>query len=213
MRLIKFYSTKDEYGYFSNFALYPIFINGVIWPSSEHFFQASKFLNNDIAEKIRVSKSPFEAAQLGRTRSTPIRDDWEDIKIEIMRLALEKKFYQYHDLKIKLLDTGEMVIVEHTANDHYWADGGDGTGKNMLGFLLMELRQKIKKQFPNEQWILPPWVAFPDIDQLDMFWRMGLGENFMYTWAKWYNTQSKEIKLQYQLSFPEPELWKGFYSY
>ena len=57
-----------------------------------------------------------------------------------MRDALRAKFSQHPDLKAMLLATGTAEIIEHTANDRYWGDGGDGTGKNRLGELLMELR-------------------------------------------------------------------------
>ena len=57
-----------------------------------------------------------------------------------MRDALRAKFTQHPDLKATLLATGAAEIVEHTANDRYWGDGGDGTGKDRLGELLMELR-------------------------------------------------------------------------
>ena len=55
--------------------------------------------------------------------------------------GLKAKFTQNSDLKVKLLETGDRKLVEHTENDHYWADGGDGKGLNRLGTLLMRLRQ------------------------------------------------------------------------
>ncbi|USN89295.1 NADAR family protein [Serratia fonticola] len=44
-----------------------------------------------------------------------------------------------------LLSTGNSQLIEHTKNDNYWADGGDGTGRNMLGIILMETRDYLKK--------------------------------------------------------------------
>lgn len=56
------------------------------------------------------------------------------------------KFSQHADLKQLLLDTGEAVIIEHTKNDNYWGDGGDGTGRNQLGKTLMRVRDTLRKQ-------------------------------------------------------------------
>jgi predicted NAD-dependent protein-ADP-ribosyltransferase YbiA (DUF1768 family) len=42
------------------------------------------------------------------------------------------------------METGDATLIEHTANDSYWADGGDGSGKNMLGIILMEVRNKLR---------------------------------------------------------------------
>ena len=57
-----------------------------------------------------------------------------------MELALYCKFTQHVTLLKLLVGTGNALIVEHTANDSYWGDGGDGTGRNMLGVLLVRLR-------------------------------------------------------------------------
>ena len=55
------------------------------------------------------------------------------------------KFSQHDDLKILLLSTGEAKLIEHTENDAYWGDGGDGKGKNYLGILLMQVREEISQ--------------------------------------------------------------------
>jgi len=60
-----------------------------------------------------------------------------------MREALMAKFTQHADLHQMLLETGSAEIIEHTTNDSYWGDGGDGSGKNMLGKLLVETREKL----------------------------------------------------------------------
>jgi len=143
--LINFYSLRDKYGEFSNFAPYPITIEGKTWPTSEHFFQAQKFPGTLHEEEIRLATSPMIAAKMGRDRKRPLRSDWETVKDDIMRQALYAKFGQHPSLKEMLLATGEASIVEHTKNDSYWGDGGDGTGLNMLGKILVELREQLKK--------------------------------------------------------------------
>ncbi|MCM8539930.1 MAG: NADAR family protein, partial [Lentisphaeraceae bacterium] len=132
-KIINFYSVSDEYGEFSNFAIYPIRIGKKAWPTSEHYFQAKKFLDKAYQEKIRKSNSPMNAAKMGRDRKQKLRKDWESVKVSVMYEALEAKFTQHENLKELLLLTGTAKLVEHTVNDSYWGDGGNGSGKNMLG--------------------------------------------------------------------------------
>jgi ribA/ribD-fused uncharacterized protein len=62
-----------------------------------------------------------------------------------MSKALTAKFTQHPELKALLLGTGDARLVEHTENDSYWGDGGNGRGRNMLGQLLMQLRTKLRE--------------------------------------------------------------------
>lgn len=145
MRVIKFYKIDEPFGCFSNFAPYPIKINGKIWPTSEHYFQAKKFTGTEFEEEIRQAKSPMIAARMGRHRGKPLRADWERVKDEVMRQAVLAKFTQHADLREMLLATGDAVLVEHTKNDSYWGDGGDGRGRNMLGQILVSVREELRK--------------------------------------------------------------------
>jgi len=143
MNAIHFYRTSEPYGEFSNFSAHPIFLKGVLWPTTEHYFQAQKFEGTPRAEEIRKTESPMVAARMGRSRKHPLRPDWESVKDEVMMEALRAKFLQHLPLADLLLSTGDAELVEHTSNDRYWADGGDGTGRNRLGQLLMELRTEL----------------------------------------------------------------------
>lgn len=142
--VIWFYGTRDVYGAFSNFARYPITLRGKVWPTTEHYFQAQKFAGTAYEGAILHAASPTIAARLGRSRKHPLRADWEAVKDAIMLDALRAKFSQHAELRELLLSTGEVQLVEHTTNDRYWADGGDGSGKNMLGVLLMRLRDELR---------------------------------------------------------------------
>ncbi len=141
---IHFYRVKDEYGCLSNFSPHPIRLKGKLWPTSEHFFQAQKFAGTEHEEAVRRAKSPMIAARMGRDRKKPLRRDWQAVKDDIMREAVRAKFTQNADLREMLLSTGTATLVEHTTNDNYWADGGDGSGRNMLGQILMEIREELR---------------------------------------------------------------------
>ncbi len=143
---IKFYTSREKpYGVFSNFLRnYPIILESKVWPSSEHYFQAKKYAGTEYEEEVRLSPTPMASANLGRDRSKPLRSDWDLVKNDVMREAVRAKFSQYPELKEILLQTGEAELIEHTVNDSYWADGGDGSGQNWLGKILMEIREEFK---------------------------------------------------------------------
>ena len=142
---IHFYSTRDEYGCFSNFSRHPVFLKGKRWPTTEHYFQAQKFAGTRHEDEVRQCKTAREAANLGRSRRLPLRRDWESVKLTVMREAVRAKFTQHPELTAVLLGIAYVVLVEHTANDDYWGDGGDGNGQNWLGRILTEVREELRR--------------------------------------------------------------------
>lgn len=141
---IYFYRINEEYGCFSNFAHYGFELDGKYWNTSEHYFQAQKFHNTEYEEKIRLLDSPMKVAQMGRKRSLPLRSDWEEVKDSIMYKAVYEKFKQNESIKNILLSTKDEELIEKTTDDYYWGCGTDGTGKNKLGLILMEVREALK---------------------------------------------------------------------
>jgi ribA/ribD-fused uncharacterized protein len=144
---IYFYSTRETYGCFSNFSRHGFELDGYYWLTSEHYFQAYKFVETDPVwfEKIREVKTPKEAAKMGRDRAHPLRKDWENVKDEIMKRAVLKKFQTHADIRTILLSTGDNLLVENAPNDYYWGCGKDGSGKNKLGLILMAVRDSLRK--------------------------------------------------------------------
>ena len=143
---IFFYRTTDPYGSLSNFSKHRIWLDGKLWLTAEHYFQAQKFAGTEHEESVRMCPTAREAANMGRERTRPLRPDWPAVRDDVMRRALHAKFTQHPSLRAELLSTGTAALIEHTANDRYWADGGDGTGENKLGHLLMELREKLRTE-------------------------------------------------------------------
>ncbi|MDJ1185442.1 NADAR family protein [Roseofilum casamattae] len=144
---IYFYGTREQpYGCFSNFSRHGFELDGIWWPTSEHYFQAQKFVTTDLLwfEKIQTAKTPKEAAKMGRDRTHPLREDWELVKDEIMYRALLQKFATHEELQQLLLDTNDEAIVENSPIDYYWGCGKDGSGKNRLGEILMRVRETLR---------------------------------------------------------------------
>jgi ribA/ribD-fused uncharacterized protein len=143
---IYFYSTNDEYGCFSNFSRHGFKLDGRYWPTSEHYFQAQKFVGTADEEEVRRAPTAKEAARRGRERTRPLRSDWEDVKDEVMRRAVQRKFETHAGIRAILLATGEEEIVENAPGDYYWGCGADGSGRNRLGQILMEIRALLREE-------------------------------------------------------------------
>ncbi|MBX3080458.1 MAG: NADAR family protein [Anaerolineae bacterium] len=143
---IYFYSTKGDYGCFSNFSRHGFELDGVYWPTSEHYFQAQKFVGTEHVDLIRAAKTPKQAANMGRERTRPLRTDWEQVKDDVMRRAVLRKFETHADIRAILLSTGDEDIIENAPGDYYWGCGADGSGKNKLGQILTEVRTLLRQR-------------------------------------------------------------------
>jgi ribA/ribD-fused uncharacterized protein len=142
---IYFYSSDEvPYGCFSNFSSHSFDLDGHRWPTAEHYYQAQKFAGTPYADRIRRAATPSDAARLGRAPARPLRRDWERVKDEVMRRAVAAKFAAHADIRAVLLATGDEEIVEDSSTDHYWGRGRTGTGKNMLGRILMRTRTQLR---------------------------------------------------------------------
>jgi ribA/ribD-fused uncharacterized protein len=141
---IYFYSVREEYGCFSNFSPHGFTLKGQWWPTSEHYFQAQKFPGTEHEQAVRQAKTPKQAAEMGRERSRPLRRDWERVKDQIMLEAVRQKFQAHADIRDILLGTGDEELVENAPGDYYWGCGADGSGRNMLGKILMQVRAELR---------------------------------------------------------------------
>lgn len=141
---IYFYIETEEYGCFSNFSPHGFKLEGKYWPTSESYYQAKKFEGTEYEEVIRNCETPALAAKEGRDKGKPIREDWEEVKDDVMRTAVHAKFTTNLDIAQILLSTGDEILVENSPTDYYWGCGEEGTGKNMLGAILMEERKDLR---------------------------------------------------------------------
>ena len=141
---IRFYNADDEFGFLSNFSPHGFELDGQFWPTVEHFYQAQKFAAPETREAIRRSHTPGGAKRLAWRRQYPIREDWDQVRDEVMQRALAAKFAAHPALADALLATGDEELVEASPTDRYWGCGADGSGRNRLGELLMELRETLR---------------------------------------------------------------------
>lgn len=130
-----------EYFFLSNFYIHPITYNGKDYSSSEHAYQAAKAKTDIGHDFVAFSATPAEAKKSGRRIA--IREDWDEVKDEVMMGILRAKFSS-PELREKLLATGDAELVEgNWWNDTYWGVCND-QGLNKLGVMLMTLREELK---------------------------------------------------------------------
>lgn len=205
---IRFYLKRDPYGCFCNFAPYPVDIDGTIWKTTEHYYHAQRFAGTEYEEIIREIKTPFQAKQVAKSGRYPRRADWFDVKFDIMKKAVTAKFHQYNHLRDILISTGNTILKEHTELDHYWADGGDGSGKSRLGEILMNIRSGFQEH--NGIFYEPPWEAFPSQMKNEKFWTEARGKKYLEEYREWYNKLSDAARKEYDAYFATREKWKDF---
>jgi len=140
-KIINSFTIASGYDFLSNFYRSTIWVDRKSWPTVEHAYQAYKSLNEDERETIRKVSNPAEAKKLGR--SVTLRDDWDSVKFSLMKSFIQKKFESpfLADLLIKTDDA--ELIHENSWNDRVWGVCR-GSGENLLGKILMEVRDEIK---------------------------------------------------------------------
>ena len=152
MKVIKFFIREDPYGFLSNFERTPIVIDGLTYPTVEHYYQSMKVDQKFPALRKWIREAPKASyvKAIGDSLNThfimkPYKDpDWEPEKKKIeMKKAITVKFSVYPNRQL-LLDTGTAILHEDNTDDPFWGMG-DGSGESWLGKLLMQVRDEIRK--------------------------------------------------------------------
>jgi len=140
---------RGKYEFLSNFYSAEITIDSITYPTGEHAFQAMKVMDRGIQLAVSKAPEPMDAKRMGSRRymekhGIKIREDWDDIRVLIMRGIVYLKFCKHPDLLRQLIETGNEELVEgNWWNDTFWGVCG-GIGENHLGKILMEVRENLK---------------------------------------------------------------------
>lgn len=168
--VIVVYKTKETFGGLSNMASgYPLQINGVRISTSEALYQACRFPHMpEVQREIIGQHSPMTAKMKSKPHRKDSRPDWNKVRHKVMRWCLRVKLAQnYEEFGRLLLATCDKPIVEQSRNDDFWGakladESGDIlVGQNVLGRLLMELREKLKDDVAGVLKTVPP-LCIPD---------------------------------------------------
>lgn len=164
------YKTKEDFGGLSNMASgYPLQINGVRILTTEALYQACRFPHRpEIQREIIGQYSPMTAKMRSKPHRKDSRLDWDEVRYKVMRWCLRVKLAQnYEEFGRLLLATRDRPIVEQSRKDDYWGakltgETGDTLiGQNVLGRLLMELRERLKNDADGAMKAVPP-LGIPD---------------------------------------------------
>lgn len=141
------FNKKNGTEFLSNFYPSTIILNGKKYPTVEHAYQSSKTLDVETIDLIRRSSTPGDAKKLGR--AVILRKDWNDVKLDIMRNLIYKKF-ENPFLRHMLLQTrNHELINENRWNDKFFGVT-NGVGENWLGKILQEVRLQAQKEDSDE---------------------------------------------------------------
>jgi ribA/ribD-fused uncharacterized protein len=149
----------NEFKEFSNLHEAPMLVDGIKFPTVEHYYQWSKarlFGDEESQQKILKSASPKTAKTIGKKVKDFNAERWETEKVAIMQRAIKAKLMQHPDIRKKLIATGNRRIAEANPRSKFWgigtsyntskADNPDKwPGKNTLGNIYEELRRQLKE--------------------------------------------------------------------
>lgn len=160
--VVSFRKTSEEFGGLSNMAPgYPIHIGGRRILTSEALYQACRFPHMPHVQELIVAQtSPMTAKMRSKPYRAQSRSDWDRVRVPIMKWCLRVKLVQNWDKFGNLLiQTGDRQIVEDSSKDDFWGakrdDEGNLRGRNVLGRLLMELREKLLAEPELLETVLP----------------------------------------------------------
>lgn len=148
---IYFYKEFGENGYMATYSAHGFYKQGIYWKTAEHYYQAHKFEDKAIRQRIINAETPKEASKIGRCREYEIKANWDEIRCKVMYEAVLCKFQTHADIREKLLDTGEEEIVEETTKENYWGCGPNKDGANTYGRILCQVREQLRADYSNTE--------------------------------------------------------------
>ena len=143
----RYYVSRDDVHHpLSAWSKFGFELDGVEWPSVEHYYQAMKFEPGELRESIRSADHPGEASKLAKANRKRVRKDWSKVREVMMTRAVYTKCRAHQAVTDALLATGDQEIVENSMFDYFWGCGRDGRGNNAFGKVLMAVRDKLREE-------------------------------------------------------------------
>jgi len=188
--VVSFLKTKEAFGELSNMcAGFPLIVNDIHIKNSEALYQACRFPHNpEIQEEILKQHSPMASKMVThKYRENFNREDWLDVRVEIMKWCVRVKAFQHTSFQDILFSAENKTIVEESKKDDFWGayriEENLLRGENILGFTLMDVR--------DEFLYTPPSIIHP----LDIASFKLMGENIEDVKLQAPNPEKNDIQL------------------
>jgi type I restriction enzyme S subunit len=168
---VVFRKTKDAFGGLSNMcAGFEIELGDYSFLTSEALYQAFRFNDEEIQRTIMNEKSPMAAKMKSKKYRANTRPDWDEVRVDIMEWCLLMKLKcNWENFSTLLLVTECRDIVEESHKDRFWGtvedESGLLVGSNVLGKLLMKIREALKQGRPSSS----QEIRFKEIRDLVLF--------------------------------------------
>ena len=130
--------------FLSNFSSFKVRWRDFEWMTSEHAYQAAKFDDPEIVDKIKSAISAYDAKKIAQANRAKAMKNWPEIKMAIMEEILRAKLARHPYIQRKLFESGQREIVENSPTDSFWGRGPDWKGQNWLGRIWMKLRAEMQ---------------------------------------------------------------------
>ncbi|WP_224746050.1 NADAR family protein [Neiella litorisoli] len=138
-----FFSRYDTAHPMSSHVERPFELDGMTWPTIEHYFQAMKFTDEALRQRINQAPTPEQASKIGSKWYRRPRRDWKKIQTVVMTRAIYVSAKCYPELAQALLESRGQTLIENDAYDYFWGCGRDKRGENQYGQVLMNVRDKL----------------------------------------------------------------------
>jgi len=146
-----YFSMDDSTELLSRFSDHSFELDGRLWQTVEHYYQAMKFDNASYKEKIANASDAATARKLGEARFKKKRADLKQVRKTLMTRALYIKAKTHNEVSSRLLETGDVSLVENSQFNYYWGCGRDHRGDNHYGKILMNVREKLRDELNEDQ--------------------------------------------------------------
>jgi ribA/ribD-fused uncharacterized protein len=137
---------EHEFYVLSNFSAFMVEWATLLFPTVEHAYHWAKFpLDPTKQAALRHASSAHLALEMARRWQQYRREDWDAVKVDIMRDILRCKVEQHEYVRRKLLETGDRLLVEDSWRDDFWGWGPNRDGQNVMGKLWMQIRAELRE--------------------------------------------------------------------
>lgn len=135
---------EEPYNIFSNLYIgAPFVINDIVYSTPIHYYYWNKFTDPVIRQRILAAPTALMAKEIADKNNYLAIPQFDKMEDTIMLNALRGKFSQNASLASELKNTGTNPLIYHSVHNTHWSDGGDGSGYNTLGKLLMQVRTEL----------------------------------------------------------------------